>query len=584
MQLNYEKRKNNELFRSFRSNDTMSIDEIQNYIPLYSRFFSLNAKNYDTINLNNKWHIDALYEKSRENDNIYKCRLQHHTTGATRKDTVFFKLAPLIDPFKYLLGKYDASDPCLYKLPILTASTDVHPKMNDVNNSAYIDSFFSYLTSQLNDVHKIVHSVKYYGSFLAIKNDYKLNIADDIDYLSESDYFNQQKNVGFKVDDYSHLFSSQHQRVPLTIGDDYGIIDVQDINEQCEPESPCITLEDLKEMSFDVNMVGHKSDFASIRSSSTCSSRTSHTSLTKGDCDCDGECTGKCKKDEGVVSHEKCEGSEESESWETSSGVSVVSDFIINVTIPKFPVQVICMEKCDETLDDLLHRTEMSQAEWFSALMQIVMTLIIYQKAFNFTHNDLHSNNVMIVKTSIPFIYYVQGRKFYKVPTFGRIFKIIDFGRSIYKFGGHTFCSDSFQSGADAATQYNTEPYFNNKKPRLDPNFSFDICRLACSLFDYLISDMEDVDEDKLDPVAALIHEWCLDDKGVNILYKTNGEERYPDFKLYKMIARCVHNHTPLAQLERTTFQQYEILKKDVPTNSPVVNIDNIPSWKNALK
>ena len=30
-----------------------------------------------------------------------------------------------------------------------------------------------------------------------------------------------------------------------------------------------------------------------------------------------------------------------------------------------------------------------------------------------------------------------------------------------------------------------------------------------------------------------------------NILYKKNGDERYPDFKLYKMIARTVHNHTP---------------------------------------
>ena len=36
-----------------------------------------------------------------------------------------------------------------------------------------------------------------------------------------------------------------------------------------------------------------------------------------------------------------------------------------------------------------------------------------------------------------------------------------------------------------------------------------------------------------------------FDDNGKNILYKKNGEERYPNFKLYKMIARIVHNHTP---------------------------------------
>ena len=39
-----------------------------------------------------------------------------------------------------------------------------------------------------------------------------------------------------------------------------------------------------------------------------------------------------------------------------------------------------------------------------------------------------------------------------------------------------------------------------------------------------------------------------------NILYKANGDERYPDFKLYKMIARLVHNHTPEKQLDNVKF------------------------------
>ena len=47
----------------------------------------------------------------------------------------------------------------------------------------------------------------------------------------------------------------------------------------------------------------------------------------------------------------------------------------------------------------------------------------------------------------------------------GSIFKIIDFGRAIYKFKGVTVCSDSFHKNGDAGTQYNFEPYFNNKKP-----------------------------------------------------------------------------------------------------------------------
>jgi hypothetical protein len=185
----------------------------------------------------------------------------------------------------------------------------------------------------------------------------------------------------------------------------------------------------------------------------------------------------------------------------------------------------------------------------------------------------------MYNQTDKKFIYYCYKKKYYKVPTFGRIFKIIDFGRSIYKFDGKLFCSDSFKPGGDAATQYNTEPYLNEQKPRLEPNYSFDLCRLACSIFDYLIDDIDEIkDLSKCkDPIKRLIVEWCLDDKGINMLYKNNGADRYPDFKLYKMIARCVHNHTPQAQLFRPEFDAFSKFTGNVPDD--VINIDEIPCY-----
>ena len=237
------------------------------------------------------------------------------------------------------------------------------------------------------------------------------------------------------------------------------------------------------------------------------------------------------------------------------------------------------MENCETTFDDLIVNNDLTQEEWFSALMQIIMILTTYQKAFSFTHNDLHTNNIMYNTTDVKYIYYCYKKNHYKVPTFGRIFKIIDFGRAIYKFDGKIFCSDSFQPGADAATQYNTEPYFNDKKPRLEPNYSFDLCRLACSIFDYVIDDLDEIEDfEKCDPIVKIIYDWCLDDSGINILYKNNGVERYPDFKLYKMIARCVHNHTPQAQLERTEFKNYIVSKNKVPSDQIIINIDSIPS------
>ena len=92
------------------------------------------------------------------------------------------------------------------------------------------------------------------------------------------------------------------------------------------------------------------------------------------------------------------------------------------------------------------------------------------------------------------------------------------------------------------------------------------------------MEDLDEVDElSKKDPIVKLIAEWCTDDKGLNILYKYNGEERYPEFKLYKMIARCVHKHTPSAQLENELFRQYIIGKSEISKKAQIMNIDTIP-------
>jgi hypothetical protein len=186
----------------------------------------------------------------------------------------------------------------------------------------------------------------------------------------------------------------------------------------------------------------------------------------------------------------------------------------------------------------------------------------------------------MYSKTNIKYIYYLYKNKYYKVPTFGKIFKIIDFGRSIYKYNKNIFCSDSFDKNEDAYGQYNTLPYLNEKKPTLDPNPSFDLCRLASSIFDYLVDDISEIkDLTTCSPIVRLIVEWCQDDKGLNVLYKQCGADRYPEFKLYKMIARCVHKHTPQKQLERSEFKKYLISKYKHEKNHTFIDIDKIPCY-----
>jgi hypothetical protein len=606
--INYQKRKNIELFKNFEHQNSLYLSKTQNYIPIYTRFFNLNNTNYNSINLNNKWFIsnvelkDNSNEDCVENKNIFNCRIKNIDSNKVKDKPVFFKMAPLLDPYKYMIGKYDICNAKLFTLPKLNSTAeDCNSKLIDVNNSAYVDGMFVFLSSQLRYNYNFINGVDYYGSFLAIKNDFKLNVFDDIDYLNNSDFFNKNKNHLFKIDDYDHLFQQEFSKLkPITIGNNISLKSLKSVNNDIfedifeddvnDVSNSTISLNDLKDMSIDLvdltnsNIITEQ--HVTLKSNSTCSSRSSYTNNEDADEECEN-CGSPDVCDSGSEKLDKNsidDYDDNDDNWTDDDDDDCEDDYEeekIEVTIPKFPVQVIAMEYCENTFDNLILTKDLTTDEWLSAFMQIIMILITYQKAFNFTHNDLHTNNVMYNETDKKYIYYCYKKKYYKVPTFGRIFKIIDFGRSIFKFDSKLFCSDSFQMGNDAATQYNTEPYFNEKKPRLEPNFSFDLCRLACSIFDYIIDDFDEMkDVSKItDPIKRLIFEWCLDDKGINMLYKTSGVERYPEFKLYKMIARCVHKHTPHAQLERPEFDRFSLKSISQSEENSVINIDRIPSY-----
>lgn len=597
----YQKRKNSELFKTLEKSDGIFLSNPQNYIPIYNRFFSLSDTNFNSVNLNNKWYLYNIKNQIEDTNNLFHCRIKNMNTDKMKEKTIFIKLAPLLDPFKFLVGKYNISDEKLYKLPSLNSNDiDCHSKFLDANNSAYIDGFFVYLTSILKNDFQFNHGLDYFGSFLAIKNNYVLNVFDDLEYLNNSEFFNKNKNILFKIDDYTHLFKNEKQKLK-TIKINYSStakseLSINSINNEMydnlfvEKNETTNTNEnkqdhfyECNEIDFDVvndkkfidNDTNNDNKITTLKTNSTCSSRVSYTnsdiSIDELNENSDMEYGSDYECDSKSNTNSNHENEDEDESTNSED------DEEINVTISKFPVQLICMENCETTFDDLIIDNELTNDEWLSALMQVIMILITYQKVFSFTHNDLHTNNIMYNETSKKYITYCYNKKIYKIPTFGRIFKIIDFGRSIYKFQGKLFCSDSFQAGNDAASQYNIEPYFDSKKPRLEPNFSFDLSRLACSIFDYLIEDLEEIkDISKInDPVKKIIVEWCLDDKGINLLYKNNGDERYPDFKLYKMIARHVHKHTPQAQLNRPEFSQF--IDDTNTINDIDIDIDKIP-------
>ena len=560
MEFFYKKNDNTDLFRTLEKEELTNISKLQNYNPIYNKYFKLSNTNYNAINLNNNF-IKSVDTKDTENK--YTGTICD-VSGETTRKYLFFKYSPLLDPVKYVTGKYDDISNVL----ALPTNNDItgYAKTRDPNNSAYVDGFFSYITSQMLSNYKFIHGLDYYGSFLGIKKNFTYDISEEIEYLYDSEFFHKNNNILFSLNNniHSELLNkdTRNYKDKIAIGNN---ITPSALNSN----DSLFEFDELNQL-FSTNIEEEVNDTSNVElyyegcikkqnskneSVNSCSSNSSYSSSEDSEVEEDTSCI---------------------ESDESSDDDSLRSDDVINININEFPVQLIALERCKNTLDSLFTENNLCDEELSGIIIQIIMILITYQKVFKFTHNDLHSNNIMYVETAKEFLYYKYNNKYYKIQTFGKIFKLIDFGRSIYTFRNNLMCSDSYHSKGDAATQYNFEPYYNSNKPLIEPNYSFDLCRLGCSLYDYFVDSRESINNIQSE-IINIILSWCNDDKNKNILYKNNGSERYPDFKLYKMIARTVHNHVPSKVIEHSYFEKYIISNRKIKKNkNKVINIDNL--------
>ena len=232
------------------------------------------------------------------------------------------------------------------------------------------------------------------------------------------------------------------------------------------------------------------------------------------------------------------------------------------------PVKMICMERLHGTLDAYVESKDVSICEWSSILAQIMFSLITYHKVFDFTHNDLHTNNVMFVHIKNKTIVYKYNELYYEIPTYGKLYKLIDYGRSIFKYKNKRYCSDSYQPpDGDACTQYNCEPFLDPNETVVEPNHSFDMCRLGCSLFDMFLDKDVDMSDS---PIFTFINKLCIDDDDKHVLYNDDRyteHERYSGFELYTMIARTVHRCDPETLIQDDLFKPFivnEIYAKEL--------------------
>ena len=547
------------------------IEKIQTFHPFFSKLLE---------NLDNTMDINAISLKNRYQFTNMDKVLDTENNMTNLDKPVFIKFAPLLDPIRYMIGKYEISDDSLRTLPS-NIDNNAFSKLKSEHNASYVDCFFSFLSSQSFHKHGVHNAVDFYGSFLGIQEKYKMNVTDDLEYLNGSPFF--LSNIGkhfYITENIENPFLNQgsrdnKQRIEITSNDGSDdndvLLDFEEIVMGIEPSFP--STDSLCQNNDEVVYEKTTDDVLSVSDNSSNNSKVNYSSDDEDDMSDGSDDNSDDENSEDTMSDD--ENSEDDMSDSTSD-----DEIQTYAYINQFPVQMICMEKCDGTLDELFVKGKINAQEGASVLFQIIATLMAYQKMFHFTHNDLHTNNIMYINTDIEFLYYKILGQVYRVPTYGKIYKLIDFGRSIYRFQGNVFCSDSFAPNGDANGQYNFEPYFDESKPRLDPNYSFDLCRLGTSIYDFIIEDDHNVSE--FDDLQQTIYRWCLDDNGKNVLYKRNGDERYPNFKLYKMIARTVHQHSPEEQLKYPIFSQFvrdEENEEEGSDKSDILDIDGLPDY-----
>ena len=143
MDLHYKKNDNKNLFSRFSAIEKLNITNIQNYIPIYETFFTLTQNNANAINLNHTYTLNDILDM--DSYNTGNAKVIDICNNIVERE-IFFKFSPLLDPIKYMVGKYDLSNVNLCNLPTFEKE-DSHFKIRDNNNSSYTDGFFSFLSS-----------------------------------------------------------------------------------------------------------------------------------------------------------------------------------------------------------------------------------------------------------------------------------------------------------------------------------------------------------------------------------------------------------------------------------------------------
>ena len=152
MYLKYFKWSNNEysnLNKKFKEHSLLN--NVQFYFPILSMFFNYSNSNKSrkTLDVDRRFRVIDIVNcisASPHCSNKYLGTIVYDKcTNSIKTKKLFLKSIPIIDIIHYCTNKYDTSNsllPSNYRY-------NIQSKINNMNNSAYIDAFFSIIASHL---------------------------------------------------------------------------------------------------------------------------------------------------------------------------------------------------------------------------------------------------------------------------------------------------------------------------------------------------------------------------------------------------------------------------------------------------
>jgi hypothetical protein len=493
--------------------------------------------------------------------------LQETATGEQKQLAAYMKTISLIDPYHWIRYKERPAKPFSWSFQ--------KAFVNDAENQAYVDTMASALVAKLGKTIQSPHFCDFYGAVRGVVDIFYYNLEEDF----EDFRFTQWFWLGVETGEISLRIVEKASGRRLTN---------EEIKELFKPDDEYLTDGSENSGSDDETDSGTELDSDSLGAESLESNAQDPETPFAVDLE---EATSIHSDDGDAIQLSggirRASTARTASTLSTASGGSdgsITDEYAIHVELVDMPVVLLWLARQENTMDMLLDVKTVApvisaehEAKWTAWLFQVVAACAQLQGLLTLTHNDLHTNNVLWSSTSLEYLVYKDsvGRA-YKVPTYGYVFTIIDYGRAIFINNGHTVISSDYNDNHDACGMYNFGPIQDDDFPIVRPNKSFDLVRLACSLLRGLYPHNPDAKEkgavitkvgvwevrETESPLFNLLWTWLRTKSGESVLETESGDEKYPGFDLYITVAAECKDAVPADQIRKPMFQKF--VTKDV--------------------